>query len=91
MNKGEIKKIKNVVLKKNILVFDKLTKLQKSKTLKFSEGYKDFLNNSKTERRAAKQIVQAAEDRGFVNIEPRIWMRTFPDTRRKNLCNRSVL
>ena len=69
MNKSEIKKIKDVVLKKETLVFDQLTKQQKSKTFKFNEGYKDFLNQSKTERRAAKQIIQAAEDKGFINID----------------------
>jgi len=69
MNKNEIKKIKESVLKKETLVFDKLTRQQKSKVFKFGEDYKDFLNQSKTERRAAQQIVQAAEDSGFINID----------------------
>jgi aspartyl aminopeptidase len=80
-NKAEIKKIKKTVLKKETIVFDQLTKQQKNKTFKFNEGYKKFLDNSKTERRAAKQIVQDAEDSGFVNIDELI-------TKKQNTCQK---
>jgi aspartyl aminopeptidase len=69
MNKAQIKKIKKTVLKKKTLVFDQLIEKQKTQVFKFSETYKDFLNLSKTERKAAEQIVQAAEARGFVDID----------------------
>ncbi len=35
----------------------------------FAEGYKDFISNCKTERACVKELVQKAEDAGFVNIE----------------------
>ncbi len=69
MNKAEIKKLKKSVFKKDTLVFDQLTKQQKTKAFKLSENYKNFLNKSKTEREAAKQIVQMAENNGFLNID----------------------
>lgn len=69
MNKKEISKLKKTVFKKDTLVFDKLTKHQKTRTLAFSEAYKKFLDASKSEREAAKQIVKAAEDKGFANID----------------------
>ncbi len=69
MNKTEHKKRKEKIIKKESLVFDQLTKKQKSLMLEFNEGFKDFLNQSKTEREAAKKIIQAAEDKGFINID----------------------
>jgi len=69
MNKSEIKKLKDTVLKKETLVFDRLSKQQKTRVFKFSEGYKDFLNRSKTERLAVKQIVKAAQKKGFTDID----------------------
>ena len=68
MNKTQLKKIKKTILKKETLVFDQLVKKQKEESFKFCENYKDFLNQSKTERKAAGQIVQAAEAEGFVDI-----------------------
>ncbi len=68
MDKTHIKKIKKTILKKETLVFDQLVKKQKEESFKFCENYKDFLNQSKTERKAAGQIVQAAEAEGFVDI-----------------------
>ncbi|MCP3876313.1 MAG: aminopeptidase [Desulfobacteraceae bacterium] len=69
MNKAQLKKIKNTILKKETLVFDKLNKSQKTQLFKFNESYKDFLNQSKTEKKAALQIVQMAKAEGFVDIE----------------------
>ncbi|MCD4718332.1 MAG: aminopeptidase [Desulfobacula sp.] len=69
MNKTQLKKIKKTILKKEILVFDQLTKKQKTELFKFSESYKNFLNQSKTEREAARQIVQIATAKGFVDID----------------------
>ncbi|MCK5162270.1 MAG: aminopeptidase [Desulfobacula sp.] len=69
MDKRQLKKIKEAVLKKKTLVFDQLNKKQKTKVFKFSESYKDFLNQAKTEREAAKLIVQIAKNKGFVDID----------------------
>ncbi|NOX33369.1 MAG: aminopeptidase [Deltaproteobacteria bacterium] len=69
MNKHELKKIKKTLLKKEILAFDQLTKSQKTKLFKFSETYKNFLNQSKTEREATRQIIAAAKAGGFVDID----------------------
>lgn len=69
MNKAGIKKIKEILLKKRAIVFDHLDKKDKEQVFQFSEKYKDFLNQSKTEREAALQIVQAAKQKGFVDID----------------------
>ena len=50
MNKAQIKKIKKTTFKKNPLVLDQLTERQKTAALKFNDRYKQFLNQSKTER-----------------------------------------
>lgn len=41
----------------------------KKEIFSFSEGYKDFLDNSKTERLATREIIKKAEDRGFKNLD----------------------
>ena len=69
MNKTQLKKIKKTILKKETLAFDQLTKKQKAELFEFSENYKDFLNQAKTEREAVKQIVHAAKNKGFVDID----------------------
>jgi len=69
MNKTQLKKIKKTLLKKERLVFDHLNKGQKAKAFTFSDGYKRFLDQSKTEREAARQIVHMAEAEGFVDID----------------------
>ncbi len=81
MNKKEIKKLKKTVLNKATLVFDQLTRQQKTKTFEFSEEYKNFLDKSKTEREAVKQIVQAAKKRGFVDIDTLL-------TKKQHSCNK---
>ncbi|WP_300461148.1 aminopeptidase [Desulfobacula sp.] len=69
MNKTQLKKIKETVLKQENLVFDQLNKSQKADIFKFNDTYKQFLDQSKTEREAARQIIKAAEAKGFVNID----------------------
>ena len=69
MKKAGIKKIKEILLKKRTLVFDHLDKKDKEQVFQFCEKYKDFLNQSKTEREAVLQIVQAAKQKGFVDID----------------------
>ncbi len=69
MNKTDIKKLKKNTLKTDTLVVDSLTRQQIKKTAAFNEEYKNFLNRSKTEREAAKQIIKYAEKNGFVNLD----------------------
>ncbi|MBT3177125.1 MAG: aminopeptidase [Desulfobacula sp.] len=69
MDKARLKKIKKTVQKMETLVFDQLSQKQEKQLFKFNENYKKFLNKSKTERKAAIQIVKASEAQGFVNID----------------------
>ena len=39
------------------------------KAYEYNEGYKDFLNRSKTEREAVRYAVAAAEENGFKEYE----------------------
>lgn len=78
MNKTQIEKIKKTVLKKDKLVFDQLTKNQKSQVSVFNESYKNFLNKSKTEREAAAQIIEQAKAKGFVDIETLLTKKNGP-------------
>lgn len=41
----------------------------KKKIMDFSEGYMSFLDNSKTEREAAKEIIRIAEANGFKDVK----------------------
>lgn len=45
--------------------FDKLTGSDKKNIQTYAEGYKQFLNEGKTERDAVRKIVRLAEDKGF--------------------------
>lgn len=69
MNKTQLKKIQDTILNKNALVLDCLNKKQTESAIKFSNGYKKFLDRSKTERKAAQEIVRAAKAKGFVDID----------------------
>jgi aspartyl aminopeptidase len=69
MDKTRLKKIKKIVQKKETLVFDTLTQKQKTLVFKFNAGYKNFLDQAKTEREATAQIVLAAKAKGFVDID----------------------
>lgn len=69
MNKAQLKKIKDTIFKKSPLVFDQLNKKQKADLFKFNETYKQFLNQSKTEREAARQIITTAKAKGFVDMD----------------------
>lgn len=68
MNKAQIKKIRETLLKKQPLVFDALDKKGRDQVFQFCEKYKAFLDQSKTEREAARQIIDAAKQKGFVDI-----------------------
>jgi aspartyl aminopeptidase len=50
-------------------VWDKLSQPEKEETMKFAEEYKMFLNHAKTEREAVQQIIELAEQQGFVRLD----------------------
>lgn len=55
-------------VKDNHFEYDHIAKLDKGgieKAFKFCEGYKDFLNNSKTERECVKSIIEIAKKNGY--------------------------
>jgi aspartyl aminopeptidase len=69
MNKKQLKERKDRVVKKNQLVVDGLTKPDQKKAFKFNERYKSFLDRSKTEREAVKEISALAESNGYIPLE----------------------
>ncbi|HOV27019.1 MAG TPA: aminopeptidase [Pseudobacteroides sp.] len=50
-------------------IWEKIDEKEKELVFKFSEGYKKFLNSSKTERECAAFTVKMAEEKGFVSID----------------------
>lgn len=69
MNKNQLKKLKEAILKKERLVFDTLSQKQTKEMVTFNAAYKNFLNQSKTEREAGEQIIAAPEKKGFLDID----------------------
>jgi aspartyl aminopeptidase len=73
MQKKENKTTKNKDPKKLLYSkksgWDGITKAEFDKIMKFSEGYKVFLDNAKTEREAVKFIEEKAGKHGYVNID----------------------
>lgn len=56
------------LLKENKNGWETTTDVQKSDIFDFCEGYKNFINKSKTERLAVKNAVKMAEENGFVDL-----------------------
>lgn len=56
------------LLKENKNGWETTTDAQKSDIFDFCEGYKNFINESKTERLAVKNAVKMAEENGFVDL-----------------------
>ena len=56
------------LLKENKNGWETVTDAQKSDIFDFCEEYKNFVDNSKTERLAAKNVVKLAKENGFVDI-----------------------
>lgn len=50
--------------------FDRITKSEEKLIDKYCEGYKDFLNNGKTERLCVKYCIELAEKEGFKEYMP---------------------
>ena len=56
------------LLKENKNGWETVTDALKSDIFDFCEGYKNFINESKTERLAVKNAVKMAEENGFVDL-----------------------
>lgn len=54
--------------KKYEFVWDSLTDSDVKEMMDFSEGYKKFMDASKTEREACNEIVRIAKENGFVDL-----------------------
>ena len=67
--KPEVKEIKEKVMLKRDMVWDRLDSKEKEDVFLFAEGYKEFLNRAKTERHAVKEIIKFAEEKGFKRIK----------------------
>ncbi len=52
-----------------------INKEQKDQIFQFSERYKNFLNQGKTERESVKEIIRLAEKNGFIPLEEAIRQR----------------
>ncbi len=63
--KKKTEKIKEKILLRPSLVWDKLTAKERKEVFSFAEDYKDFLNRSKTEREAVVTIEKRAQKSGF--------------------------
>lgn len=69
MNKTEIKKLKKEIAREGRLAFDHMSKSERRRCIDFCEPYKDFLDTSKTERKAAAGIVALARSHGFADLD----------------------
>jgi aspartyl aminopeptidase len=66
--KKETKKLKEKLFCKTKIVWDQIDKDEIERIMSFAEGYKIFLNNGKTEREAALEIINFAKGKGFQTI-----------------------
>ncbi len=69
MDKARIEKLRSRLVKQNNLVVDRFTKKDHTECTQFCDLYKAFLDNAKTERKAARNIIEQAIQHGFVDID----------------------
>jgi len=69
MNKKEIEKLQKEISKKERLCIDELSQKESDRAFDLAGDYKRFLDNAKTERAAANEIVRMAEAAGFVSVD----------------------
>ena len=69
MNKKEILSFQKKIIRKEILAWDSMTKKEKTAAFKFADGYKSFLDQAKTEREAAREIVRMAREAGGQDLD----------------------
>ena len=65
----EIDRLKELMEKKQPLVWDTLNQIEKKQVFDFCERYKAFLSEAKTERAAVSYIINHAESLGFTDID----------------------
>lgn len=68
LTKKEIEQIRTLTTQKQSLVWDTLNKKDKVQVFSFTDTYKAFLNQCKTEREAVVYMVNEARKKGFVDI-----------------------
>ena len=66
----ETKELKEMLFNKKKNGFSKISDETQKAAFDFAEGYKDYLNNSKTERKAVKTSVELAKKAGFKEFDP---------------------
>ena len=67
-DKKKTDKIKEKILLRPSLVWDRLTARERKEVFAFAEDYKDFLNSSKTERESVITIEKHAQKSGFKKV-----------------------
>ncbi|MEJ2716179.1 MAG: aminopeptidase [Deltaproteobacteria bacterium] len=70
-----------------VRVWDKLSAKEKKQAFRYSDGYRDFLNRARTERKSVTEFISRAVDRGFVDLhgKSKKGARVFQVTRGKLL------
>ena len=66
----ETKELKEMLFNKKKNGFSVISEDVKNAAFDFSKGYKDYLNNSKTERKAVKTSIEIAKSKGFKEFDP---------------------
>ena len=69
LTKADIKKLEEKLLSKPTLVWDKLSDQEKTGALNLAEDYKAFLNASKTEREAVREILKRIQPLGYMPMD----------------------
>lgn len=69
LTKKQAQDLSKKLMRKPKLVWDALSKTEQGKAMKFAEGYKTFLDNAKTERRAVAEAEKLALAAGFTPVE----------------------
>ena len=67
----ETKELKEMLFYKRKNCYSVISDDVKTAAFDFAEGYKDFLNNSKTERRAVTTSIEIAKAKGFKELDPK--------------------
>ena len=65
MNKKELKELKDKLFYKKENAFDVASAKEAKAVTEYSEGYKSFLDNAKTEREAVKEAIKMLSKEGF--------------------------
>jgi aspartyl aminopeptidase len=64
------------LLKENKNGWETVSSAEKQSIFDFCEGYKEFIDNSKTERQAVKSAVEIAKKHGFVDLNTKETLKT---------------